>query len=872
MVGIVIVSHSALLAAGVQELARQMVQNAVPLASAAGIDDAENPLGTDVMAIQEAIASVYSQDGVLVLMDLGSAVLSAEMAWELLTTEQQANVKLCAAPLVEGTIAAAVQAATGASLEAVIAAAQNALTAKASQLSVEHPSSVSPKPSPIESAEITQEIHLMVQNPLGLHARPAAQFVTTSSRFQSQIGLQNITKGTEKVNGKSINQVVTLGVRQGDEIAISAAGSDAAAALSALQQLVENKFGESDSIQNVGAVGAVGAQGLRPHPDQFTESDSKSRYSDSQPSIPHNLSGIPVSPGIAIAPILFYPVDSLQDGKKNESILSQFSLPVAAQFTDNPEAEWQQLQTALSTAKSEIQQIRQKTAKVTGEAEAAIFDAHLLCLSDPLLLDAIHQHVFDEQKSAVAAWQAVINETIISYQEIEDSYLQARAADIADVGQRVLRLLIGEELPLLQLSNPTILVANDLSPSQLMQLDLTNIMGICTATGGATSHLGILARSRGIPTVMGVGYDLLRLENGTVIGLNGETGQIWIEPDTAQIQQLETLRDKQLATAAALKAKAQQPASTRDGHRINVMANIANVTDAQLAQSNGADGVGLLRSEFLYLKKEEAPTAAQQEEIYRAIAQIISPHPLIIRTLDIGGDKSLPYLDKTQEDNPFLGWRGIRVLLDCPDLFKTQLSAILRASHEHPIKLLLPMVTSVGEIRATKQLIAQVKADLREREIPFNETIEIGIMVEVPAAVALADKLAAEVNFFSIGTNDLSQYVMAADRTNTQVTALADAFEPAVLRMIQQTVKAAHKVGISVAVCGELAGDVLAIPILVGLGVDELSLNPAAIPRIKAGLALWTMADVDAIAPEVLQFDSAEAVKSYVAGRLKIMG
>ncbi len=869
MVGIVIVSHSALLAAGVQELARQMVQNAVPLASAAGIDDAENPLGTDVMAIQDAIASVYSQDGVLVLMDLGSAVLSAEMAWEFLTTEQQANVKLCAAPLVEGTIAAAVQAATGASLEAVIAEAQNALTAKASQLSVEHPSSVSPEPSPIESAEITQEIHLMLKNSLGLHARPAAQFVTTSSQFQSQICLQNITKGTDKVNGKSINQVVTLGVRQGDEIAISATGNDAPAALSALQQLVENQFGESDSIQNVGA---VGTPSLRPDPDRGNESDRKSPYSDSQPSNTHNLSGIPVSPGIAIAPILFYPVDSLQDGKKNESILSQFSLPVAAQFPDNPEAEWEQLQIALSTAKSEIQQIRHQTAEVAGEAEAAIFDAHLLCLSDPVLLDGIHQEIFGEQKTAATAWQTVVNETIISYQQLDDSYLQARAADMADVGQRVLRLLMGEELPPLELSNPTILVANELNPSQLMQLDLTNVMGICTATGGATSHLGILARSRGIPTVMGVGSDLLYLETGTVIGLNGETGQIWIEPDTTQMQQLEALRDKQLASAEALKAKAQQPASTHDGHRINVMANIASVTDAQLAQSNGADGVGLLRSEFLYFERKEAPTAAQQEEIYRAIAQIISPNPLIIRTLDIGGDKSLPYLNKTQEDNPFLGWRGIRVLLDCPDLFKTQLSAILRASHAYPIKLLLPMVASVGEIRATKQLIAQVKADLREREIPFNETIEIGIMVEVPAAVALADKLAAEVDFFSIGTNDLSQYVMAADRTNTQVTALADAFEPAVLRMIQQTVKAAHKGGISVAVCGELAGDVLAIPILVGLGVDELSLNPAAIPRIKAALALWTRDEVDAIAREVLQFDSAEAVKRYVAGQLKIIG
>jgi len=850
MVGIVIVSHSALLAAGVQELAMQMVPNNLPLATAAGIDDPQNPLGTDVMAIMEAIASIYSEDGVLVLMDLGSAVLSAEMAWELLPIEQQAKVKLCEAPLVEGTIAAVVQAAAGASLDEVMAEAQNALRAKASQLSAQEYSSsvvteVEASPQAIRESEgITQAIQLTIDNSMGLHARPAAKFVTTSSQFQAQITLQNLTKGTPAVNGKSINQVVTLGITQGDEITISATGSDADAALSALQQLVDNNFGESDSHSR-----PVQQQFSTPNVEKCLPKDAHRRVSTNEHSRSNQLSGIPVSPGIVIAPIALY----------------QLSLQVELQPAEHPDKEWENLQTALLTSKSEIEAIRQQTAAVAGEAEAAIFDAHLLCLSDPMLLDATRLQIFSQQKSAAAAWKGVIDETIVTYQGLEDTYLQARAADVSDVGQRVLGQLMGMTTPTLELSKATILVAQDLSPSQIAQLDVTKVVGICTATGSATSHAGILARSLGIPTVMGVGSDLSHLEDGTLIALNGETGQVWLEPDTSQIQELEALRDNQIATAQALQTAAQQPAHTRDGHLIKVMANIGGVADAKTAQSHGADGVGLLRSEFLYFDREQAPTETEQLEIYQAIAKATFPHPVTIRTLDVGGDKPLTYLNSVSQSNPFLGWRGIRILLDCPELFQTQLRAILRASYGHHLKILLPMVTSVGEIRAAKQLICQVQSDLQQAKIPFNETIEIGIMVEVPAAVIVAEQLAAEVDFFSIGTNDLSQYVMAADRTNTQVSALADAFEPAVLRMIQQTVNAAHQAGIAVSVCGELAAEILAIPVLLGLGVDELSMSSPAIPNIKATLAQWTMAEAQAIAQQVLQLESAEAVKEYLS-------
>jgi phosphocarrier protein FPr len=295
------------------------------------------------------------------------------------------------------------------------------------------------------------------------------------------------------------------------------------------------------------------------------------------------------------------------------------------------------------------------------------------------------------------------------------------------------------------------------------------------------------------------------------------------------------------------------------------MANICGIVDAQVALENGAEGVGLLRSEFLYFNRASAPSEEEQLEVYRAIANILSPRPLTIRTLDIGGDKPLPYLHLPSEANPFLGCRGIRVLLDRPDLLKTQIRAILRASYQHSIKLTLPMVASVREVRATKTILTTAQAELRQAGIPFDQAMELGIMVEIPAAVAVADQLAEEVDFFSIGTNDLSQYVMAADRTNPKVAPLADAFEPAVLSMIQQTVKAAHHAGIRVGVCGELASSPLAIPILLGLGVDELSMNPAAIPEVKAAISKLTRSEAEAIAQAMLQLDSAEAVRQYVA-------
>ncbi|NDJ25505.1 phosphoenolpyruvate--protein phosphotransferase [Nostoc sp. B(2019)] len=829
MVAIVIVSHSKQLALGVRELAAQMVQGKVPLAVAAGIEDPENPLGTDPIQVYEAIASVFSDDGVLVLMDLGSALMSAEMALEFLPEAQRQKVYLCEAPLVEGAIAAVVAAAAGRDIQQVIAEARGALVAKATQLGVASMPSVAISDHQVTTnAEFpTKEIQLIVSNRLGLHARPASQFVATAARFESQIRVQNLTRNTELIRGDSINQVTTLGVRQGHELLITATGPDADEALAALQALFATNFGEDNTTLK--------------SPPVF-------QHEITLPT-PGELSGIAASPGVAIAPVVHY---------------QPTPITITQYHVEDAEAEWQRLQTAIHTAQHEIQAVFSQASIQIGDTEAAIFDAHLLFLEDPVLLEAAHQHILEHHLNAEAAWQAVVDEVATSYHTLEDSYLQERVDDVVDVGQRVLRLLVGNAPTSLHLSEPAILVATDLTPSDTAGLDPTKVLGICTTSGSATSHSAIIARTLGIPAVLGIDAEVLHLEDGTLMALDGESGKAWVEPEADTLGVLEAKREAWQTSQQQALATAHQPAITRDGQQVRILANIGSVADAQVAVAGGAEGVGLLRTEFLYLDRTSAPTEDEQLAVYQAIAQILATRPLIIRTLDVGGDKPLSYFKVAPEANPFLGWRGIRYCLDHPDLFKTQLRAILRASFGHQIKIMLPMIATVTEVHAAKAILREVQAELSQVGIPFDEAIEVGIMVEVPSAVVLADQLATEVDFFSIGTNDLSQYIMAGDRTNPRVANLVDALHPAVLRMVQQTVQAAHAAGIWVGLCGELAADPLAAPILLGLGLDELSVNPQAIPTIKQAIAQLTVVEAQAIAASALQQDSATSVRELI--------
>lgn len=841
VIGIVIVSHSRRLAEGVRELALQMVKDHVPIAIAAGIDDPANPLGTDAMQVYEAIASVYSDDGVLVLMDLGSAFMSAEMALEFLPSEQQQHIYLCAAPLVEGAIAAVVAAASSSDIQRVITEAQGALVAKATQLGLDesHLSLVISEEPMINDKGHTSQIRLTVSNRFGLHARPAAQFVSCAARFQSQIQVRNITKGSEFVRADSINQVAMLGVRQGDEIVITATGSDAEEALAALQTLITTNFGEDNTPPH--------------HP--ITPS----------PHLPTSLQGIPASGGIAIAPCFRYrktPITWEQTTSREQ--------PPHYHVEDTRE-EWQRLQTALHTAQQEIQTLLSHSSIQIGDAEAAIFDAHLLFLADPTLLETAQQRIFTQHLNAEAVWQGVINEVASNYRRLDDPYLQERIADVVDVGQRVLRVLSGTPMTIVDVPQPAILVAADLTPSDTASLDPTRILGICITAGSATSHTAILARSLGIPAIVGLPPEILQLADGAQLSIDGETGRVWVEPEPETLVALRTQRDAQQANRQQTRTIAHQPGMTSDRHQINVFANVSSINDTQQAVNFGAEGVGLLRTEFLYLNRTTAPTEEQQLEVYQAIAQILDHRPLIIRTLDVGGDKSIAYLGVGLESNPFLGWRGIRFCLDRPHVLKTQLRAILRASFRHQIKIMFPMITTVAEIQAAKAILAEVQGELRQAGVPFDEGMQIGIMVEVPSAVTIADQLAREVDFFSIGTNDLSQYVMAADRTNPKVAKLADALHPAVLRMIQQTVEAGHAAGIWVGLCGEIAADPLAAPILLGLGLDEVSLSPQAIPAFKGAIAQLTMPQAQAIVKTALQQDSAAKVREIVNDDLHLI-
>jgi phosphocarrier protein FPr len=826
VVGIVIVSHSKQLALGVQELAAQMVQGKISLAVAAGVDDPTNPLGTDPIQVYQAISSVFSEDGVIVLMDLGSALISAEMALEFLIPAQRDKIYLCDAPLVEGAIAATIAASTGKNIQEVLRETQGSLLAKSHQLNlIAHP--LHHDSNNIDDTVPIKELRIQIKNRLGLHARPAAQFVATACRFEAKIQVQNLTRNTEAVRGDSINQVGTLGVRQGHELLITARGKDAQEAITALQSLIIHNFGEQDAILELPTLA------ISPLPDN-----------------PGQFSGIAASPGIAIAPVVHYQLAPVS---------------IMEYHIENVEIEWQRLQHAIQRAKQEITMLLSHASVQIGDAEAAIFDAHLLFLADPVMLDAVRRYIIEDKLNAEAAWQAVVEEVTNSYRQLEDAYLKERVDDVVDVGRRVLRILLGNLPTELHISEPSIVVGTDLTPSDTARLDPGKVLGICMTAGSATSHSAIIARTLGIPAVVGVDPQVLTVENGTVIALDGEGGKVWIEPQGSVLTALENKRQVWQTNQAEARKKAHQPATTRDGQRIHVFANIGSVSDAKAAVGYGAEGVGLLRTEFLYLEQIKPPTEEDQLQVYQDIAQTLGERPLIIRTLDVGGDKQIPYLGSTlQETNPFLGVRGIRFCLEHPYLLKTQLRAILRASANHHIKVMWPMISTLTELRAAKSILNQSMAELEKDGIEFDAKLPVGVMIETPAAVAIADHLAKEVDFFSIGTNDLSQYVMACDRTNPKVANLTDALQPAVLRMIQQTVEAAHAANIWVGLCGEIAAETVVAPILIGLGIDELSTNPQAIAPLKQVISQINTTESQALARVALNQDSASRVRELV--------
>jgi phosphocarrier protein FPr len=483
----------------------------------------------------------------------------------------------------------------------------------------------------------------------------------------------------------------------------------------------------------------------------------------------------------------------------------------------------------------------------------------MLYLDDPHLVEKARRLIREEQFSAESSWQHAVNAIIDLYKDLSEPYLRQRAVDLADIRDQVLRTLLGLAETPLSLEQSSILIALELSPADILRLDPDKILGLCSALGGADSHSAILAKALGIPAVVGLGTEILDC-SGRQLAMDGSSGEVWIDPSDEVRQGIIENRTVWLKTRREERRSSHQAARTQDGRLMQVEANIIGVNDARIALECGADGIGVMRTEFLYLQRSSAPDEEEQVRAYARIAAEMGQRPFTIRTLDIGGDKYLPYIPLQTGDNPFLGQRGVRVYKDYPDLLKTQLRSILRASPDHTLSIMIPMVSTCDEIRFVKSVLESAREELLSEGRQLAPKVQLGIMIELPSAVALADQLARESDFFSIGTNDLCQYTLAIDRSDPEASEKHNGFHPALLRLVRDTVAAGHRSGIPVALCGELAGMPEAAPLLVGLELDVLSMNPISIPAVKKRISSLNYEDVRRIALELLDLDSAKAV------------
>lgn len=562
------------------------------------------------------------------------------------------------------------------------------------------------------------------------------------------------------------------------------------------------------------------------------------------------IEGIAVSPGQASGPAFVY---------RSQEVT------VERQTGRDPAGERIRLERALAASQEELERLQAKTIREIGAEEAAIFEAHAMFLTDPALLAAAESGMEEGQLNAESAWSDAIEHYAQRLEALDDEYMSARATDVRDVGQRVLRRLTGvAESDLSSLVEPSIIVANELTPSDTARLDKSLVLAFCTARGGPTSHAAILARALGKPAVVGAGDPLLEIEDGEHLLVDGGDGTVVRAADEATQQAFEERAQLAAERSERERRQAQEPAHTADGHPVEVVANVGGVEDTEFALENGAEGIGLLRTEFLYLDRKTAPDEGEQAAILQRIFAIMGDRPVVVRTLDVGGDKPLAYIDMPSEENPFLGWRAIRMSLDSPDLFLPQLRALLRAGHRRDLRIMFPMVATLGEARQAREFVVQAQSQLEAEGVDFCRQPQVGIMVEIPSVVHLAAEFAREVDFFSIGTNDLTQYTFAAERANSRVAHLSEAAHPAVLRQIDRVIEAAHGAGIWVGLCGELAGDEELIPVLLGLGLDEFSMSAPFIPRAKAVLRRWTIGAAQQLAAEVLQLEDGQQVRAKV--------
>jgi phosphoenolpyruvate-protein phosphotransferase len=661
-----------------------------------------------------------------------------------------------------------------------------------------------------------QYFDAVIHNKTGLHARPAAFFVDLTRGFQAAIKVRH---GNEVADGKSLISLLQLGVTPGSTIRVSAQGADTFSALDALRAAIESGLGDE--------------------PEEASANKAAAALDWSPRDAAESMSGVSASSGLAIGSVRQYAARQV----------------VVEDRLGDPTVEGNRFQEALSAAQADLERLYEEVKTRLGSGKAAIFRVHAELLSDASLVQQTIVTIY-QRHNAAWAWQQAINERVSQVQKLDDPVLAARAVDLSDVGQRVLRYLVG--LPAEQNVSPdmpAILLAEDLTPSDTARFDPDTILGFCTVRGGPTSHTAILARSLGIPAIVGVGESLLDIPNGTQVILDGTGGKLYLKPSEADLQSAREQQQQLQRLQDAANVTRFDPALTSDGYRVEVAANINRAADAPQAVESGAEGVGLMRTEFIFLERSSIPSEDEQFEAYRDMVQALGGRPLIIRTLDIGGDKEVAYLNLPKEDNSFLGIRGIRFCLARPDLFIPQLRAMYRAAAYGPMSIMFPMISTLEDFRQARDIAEQVRRDLNAPPVP------LGIMVEVPSAAILADLFAQEVDFFSIGTNDLTQYTLAMDRLHPQLAKQADGLHPAVLRMIDSTVQAARKYDKWVGVCGGLAGDTKGAVILAGLGVNELSVGIPSIAAIKALLRGHSLVEMQRIARQALQCRTAEEVR-----------
>ncbi|WP_111854111.1 phosphoenolpyruvate--protein phosphotransferase [Acinetobacter oleivorans] len=658
---------------------------------------------------------------------------------------------------------------------------------------------------------------VVLANAHGLHARPATHLVNLTKSFQGDI--QVAVDDGNFVSAKSLTRLLALGCKRGQTLRFIAEP-------------------ETDAVEGLDKVIHAVQEGLGEEVEPIQSSDTQEAQSlQTVKSLPKTLStntGIPASSGLAFGPVHVIKPKVYQYERMGLSV----------------KAEKEKLDIALHAVKNNIHQV---IAKSEVAEIKQIFQAHLEMLDDPDLINGVYQKI-NLNLSAPAAWHEHIEAAAKEQAALPDRLLAERATDLRDIGDRVLAQLCGEVI-IEEPKEPYILIMYDVGPSDVARLNKDRVAGILTAVGGASAHSAIVARALGIPAIVGAGDQVLEIEQKSSLLINGDTGTFVLNPNTQQIEQAKQERELQQKIREEAERHSQEPAITLDQHQIEVAANLGKVQATAHAVECGAEAIGLLRTELVFMAHSSAPSEATQEADYRVVLDALAGRPLVVRTLDVGGDKPLPYLPIAEEENPFLGLRGIRLTLRQPELLRQQLIALLKAADDRPLRIMFPMIGRVEEWRAAKAILDEVKA-----AHPCAD-LQVGIMIEVPSAALLAPILAQEVDFFSIGTNDLTQYTLAIDRGHPILSAEADGLHPSILQLIDHTVKAAHKHGKWVGICGELAADPKAVPILMGLGVDELSMSPNSIPLVKSQIRTLNYSQVQALAKRALECESATAVR-----------